>query len=124
MLRKQMTMRTLVLVIAVGLLGAGLAFGIWPFSSEEEDQRVNINTADQTTLAALPGVGEANAEAIVEYRNTNGPFETVEDVKKVFGIDEQVFTELEPKITVKEEEQSSSVPTGDQTKITKGEPGG
>jgi comEA protein len=119
MLRKQMTIRTLIFVIAAGLVGAGLAFGIWPFSGE--GVRVNLNTADQATLAALPGVGEAKAEAIIEYRDRNGPFETVEDVKKVFGIGEQVFAEIKTKITVKEEEQASTAAVEDQKTMTKGE---
>jgi competence protein ComEA len=119
MLKKQMTLRALIFVLAVSLVGAGLALGIWPFS--DEGMRVNINTADQETLAALPGVGEAKAGAIIEYRDRNGPFKTVEDIEKVFGIDEQVFAGLKAKITVEEEEQSPAAALEDQKTITRGE---
>lgn len=117
MLKKQMTLRALIFVLAVSLVGAGLALGVWPFS--DEGVRVNINTADQETLAALPGVGEAKAGAIIEYRDRNGPFKTVEDIEKVFGIDEQVFAGLEAKITVEEEEQSPAAAVEGQKTITR-----
>jgi competence protein ComEA len=122
MSRKQMTLRALILVIGVSMVGAGFALGIWPFS--DEDRRVNINTADQVTLAALPGVDEAKAEAIIEYRDRNGPFKTVEDVEQVFGINEQVFAELKAKITVEEEEQSPAATVEDREVVIKEEPAG
>lgn len=48
---------------------------------------VDINTADVATLSAsLQGVGEKRAQAIVEYRNANGPFKTVDELRQVKGI--------------------------------------
>jgi len=48
---------------------------------------VNINKADAETIAAeLKGVGMSKATAIVEYRNQNGPFKTVEQLTEVKGI--------------------------------------
>ncbi len=53
---------------------------------------VNINSADAGTLAReLDGVGPAKAQAIVEYRQKNGPFKSPEDLLKVQGIGEKVF---------------------------------
>jgi competence protein ComEA len=53
---------------------------------------VNINTADAGTLAReLEGIGPAKAQAIVEYRQKNGPFKSPEDLLKVQGIGEKVF---------------------------------
>jgi competence protein ComEA len=53
---------------------------------------VNINTADAGTLAReLEGIGPAKAQAIVEYRQKNGPFKSPEDLMKVQGIGERVF---------------------------------
>ena len=53
---------------------------------------VNVNTADASTLAKeLDGIGAAKAEAIVEYRQKNGPFRTPEDLLKVQGIGERVL---------------------------------
>lgn len=53
---------------------------------------VNINSADAGTLAReLDGVGPAKAQAIVEYRQKNGPFKSPEDLLKVQGIGERVL---------------------------------
>lgn len=52
---------------------------------------VNINSADAKTLAKnLNGIGEKRAEAIVEYRNANGPFKTLLDLQKVKGVGKSV----------------------------------
>lgn len=49
--------------------------------------RVNINTADAATLeSVLVGIGQAKAEAIVEYRKTHGPFKSAEELAMVKGI--------------------------------------
>ena len=54
--------------------------------------QVNINTADAGTLAReLDGIGPAKAQAIVEYRQANGPFKSPEDLLKVQGIGERVL---------------------------------
>jgi len=47
---------------------------------------ININTADKATLSSIKGVGEKRAEAIIEYRNENGPFESVDELASVSGI--------------------------------------
>ena len=64
------------------------------------DGKVNINTADAAALETLPGIGPSKAEAILEYRNTNGPFQTVEDLMNVSGIGEKTFEKLKDKIMV------------------------
>lgn len=62
--------------------------------------KVNINTADAATLDTLPGIGESTAAKIVADREANGPFKTVEDLKRVSGIGDKKFTQLEGCITV------------------------
>lgn len=53
---------------------------------------ININTADAKTIAeSLTGIGIKKAEAIVEYRKTNGPFKAVEDLLKIKGIGEKTL---------------------------------
>lgn len=47
---------------------------------------IDINSADAKTLEALNGIGPAKAAAIVEYREANGPFATIEDLANVKGI--------------------------------------
>ncbi|KAF0192552.1 MAG: competence protein ComEA [Gammaproteobacteria bacterium] len=61
---------------------------------------VNINTADAAALATLDGVGDAKAEAIIAYRNANGPFKTVEELANVKGIGEKLIELNRGKISV------------------------
>jgi competence protein ComEA len=62
-------------------------------------ERVNLNTATQEELVALPGVGPAKAKAIIEYRTAH-PFKTVDEVKNVRGIGDHLYESLKGKITV------------------------
>ena len=62
---------------------------------------VDINTADAQTLAQqLDGVGAAKAQAIVDYRQANGPFKTVEDIEKVKGIGKSTLEKNRSRMTV------------------------
>jgi competence protein ComEA len=61
---------------------------------------VNINTADATALETLPRVGPATAQRIIEHREANGPFETIEDIQDVSGIGPATFDGLKDLITV------------------------
>lgn len=62
--------------------------------------KVNINTADESELDTLEGVGPATAKAIIQYRNHNGPFKSIEEIKKVKGIGDVKFSNMKDKITV------------------------
>lgn len=61
---------------------------------------VDINTAGETELDALPGVGPATARAIVEYRTTHGRFTSVEGLLEVKGIGPAKMADLRPHVTV------------------------
>lgn len=61
---------------------------------------ININTADSDTLQQLTGVGPATAEKIITYRNENGKFKSIEDIKNVNGIGDKTFEKFKNKITV------------------------
>jgi len=63
-------------------------------------QKIDINRAESWLLEALPGIGETRAQAIVDYRNENGPFKRIEDLLKVSGIGEGTFDEIKDYITV------------------------
>ena len=61
---------------------------------------VDINTADQTQLETLPGIGARTAQAIVDHREKNGSFKKIEELMNVKGIGEKSFLKLKPLITV------------------------
>ena len=63
-------------------------------------KQVNINTATEEQLTALSGIGASRAADIIEYRNTYGNFDSIEDLKKVSGIKEGVFEKIKDQITV------------------------
>lgn len=72
-------------------------------SSEVEEQtnvKVNINTASKEKLETLPGIGGTTAQKIIDYREQNGKFKTVEDLLNVTGIGEAKFNNLKDKIVV------------------------
>ncbi|HYF82613.1 MAG TPA: helix-hairpin-helix domain-containing protein [Clostridia bacterium] len=62
--------------------------------------KVNINTAGESELDTLSGVGPATAKAIIQYRNQTGPFKSIEDIKKVKGIGDSKYNDLKDGITV------------------------
>ena len=70
------------------------------YKQGEIPQKVNINTAEAWLLEALPGIGEVLARRIIDYRNENGPFLQIEDLKMVEGIGASTFDRLKDKITV------------------------
>ena len=62
--------------------------------------KININTASVTELETLPGIGPALAQRVVEYRQSNGPFRALEDIKNVKGIGDGIFAGIKDRITV------------------------
>jgi competence protein ComEA len=61
---------------------------------------VDLNTADAALLDTLPGVGPATAQRILDWRETNGGFTSIEDLLSVSGIGEKTFADLEGLVTV------------------------
>lgn len=68
---------------------------------QEEENTVNINTATVEQLTTLPGIGEATASKIIEYRKENGKFKKVEDLKNVPGIGDSKFQNIKEMLKVK-----------------------
>ncbi len=62
--------------------------------------KINLNKADESELQNLPGIGPSKAAAILEYRETNGAFKSVEDLKNISGIGDNTFDKLKDLITV------------------------
>ena len=56
---------------------------------------MNINTAGLEELKTLPGIGDSKARSIIAYREKNGAFKTIEDIKHVDGIGDGIFAKLE-----------------------------
>ena len=67
---------------------------------KQSPQKIDINRAEAWLLEALPGIGETRAQAIVDYRNKNGPFKRIEDLLRVKGIGEETFNKIKDYITV------------------------
>ena len=64
------------------------------------DGKLDINTATRQQLQMLPGVGEVLAQRIIDYREENGDFESIEELMNVSGIGEAKFTAIKPRIKV------------------------
>ena len=95
------------MVIYVPLIGEGeenisLQAGIGSVGTgnAQEEQKVNLNTASEMELQTLTGVGPSKATAIIRYRTENGPFKSIEDLKKISGIGEKTFEKLKEEITI------------------------
>ena len=69
-------------------------------SNAQSTERIDLNTADQEALEALPGIGPRTAERIIEYRSENGGLKKVEELMNVRGIGERTFLRLRELVTV------------------------
>ena len=72
-------------------------------ASSESSQRsglVNINTATAEELTSVSGIGASRAQAIIDYREQNGRFGSIEDIKNVDGIKDGLFSKIKDKITI------------------------
>lgn len=68
--------------------------------TENKRKKININTANKEELQSISGIGPALAEKIVSYRNTNGKFKKVEDLKNVNGIGESKYKNIKDSICI------------------------
>ncbi|HTN35063.1 MAG TPA: ComEA family DNA-binding protein [Marinobacter sp.] len=78
-----------------------LLFSLVTGFAHAEQTVININTADVATLTELIGIGQSKAEAIVAYREANGPFETPQDLSNVKGIGERTVEKNAERLAVK-----------------------
>lgn len=67
---------------------------------QKEDGRVNLNTATQEELMTLPGIGAAKAESILAWREENGSFTQIEDLMKIEGIKDGVFSKIKDSVKI------------------------
>jgi len=69
-------------------------------SSLVQPQKININRAEAWLLEALDGIGDTLAQRIVEYRESNGPFQSIDDLTDVSGIGSKTLENIRDEITV------------------------
>ena len=70
-------------------------------ATSTKSNKININKATQTELETIPGVGPSTALKIIEYREQNGKFSSIEDIKNVSGIGDAKYKKMKDYITVK-----------------------
>lgn len=70
-------------------------------TNNSDSNKININKASQTELETIPGIGPSTALKIINYRNENGKFNSIEDIKNVSGIGDSKFNNIKEYITVK-----------------------
>ncbi|MFI5359269.1 MAG: helix-hairpin-helix domain-containing protein [Halanaerobiales bacterium] len=71
------------------------------YSSGGSSGKININTADASELQKLTGIGPGKAKSIIDYRNKNGPFKSVDDLLNVSGIGEKTLEKIRDEIVVR-----------------------
>ncbi|RPJ75351.1 MAG: helix-hairpin-helix domain-containing protein [Acidobacteria bacterium] len=112
-----------VLVLVLGVVLAGPVFAPAIVSAQQAAAPaaakgaaaapVNLNTATAEQLDGLPGVGQAMAARILEYRQKNGGFKKIEELMNIKGIGEKNFLKLKPLVTVT---PAKTTPAGDQAR--------
>lgn len=110
----KMTSTVFVIILSVCFALSLVAFNIYSISYDKTERReytheriesmeiekVNINTADAGVLTGLKGISDTVAQNIVDYREENGDFENIEDIKNVKGIGDKIFDSIKIMITV------------------------
>lgn len=71
-----------------------------PAKQAEATGKININTASVSELDQLPGIGPAYANKIIDYRQKNGGFKSIEEIKNIKGIGEATFNKMRDKISI------------------------
>ena len=68
--------------------------------NKNKDEKININTASLEDLLKISGIGESKAKNIIEYRETNGQFKNIEEIKNINGIGDSLFNKIKDNITI------------------------
>ncbi len=95
--------KLILIILAVFILNF---FNFLNLTSAQE--LININTANSEELDSLPGIGLSKAQAIIDFREQNGNFQNIEEIKNVSRIGETTFENIKDLITVGETEQDDS----------------
>ena len=92
-------------IIIIGL-AVFVAVFLFDFSLVLADGLININNASLEELDSLPGIGPSKAQAIIDYRNENGNFNSIEDIVNVSGIGQTTFNNIKDLITATSESEA------------------
>lgn len=71
-----------------------------PSTPQSTGSKINLNTASASELDTLPGIGPSYAQRIIDYRNTNGGFKSIDEIKNVKGIGDKTFEKFKGSITI------------------------
>jgi len=91
-------LKVFIMMLAVSFMVSGISIA---GKTSDNKNPVNINEATAKELSALPGIGKRKAEAIIAYREKNGKFSTVDDIKKVEGIGKDTLEKIRNYIVLK-----------------------
>ncbi len=90
-------LKIFITMLVVSFMMNGVSFA---GKSNDNQNPVNINQATVKELSSLPGIGKKRAEAIIAYREKNGKFSTIEDIKKVEGIGKDTLERIKNHIVL------------------------
>lgn len=96
-----MKFNTLIVIIFTLLMSAPVTVQAKNSAEKEvvvNNQLINLNTADQKALELLPGIGKSKAAAIILYRDENGHFKSIDDLKNVQGLGKKAVAKLDGKV--------------------------
>lgn len=85
----------------VNINNSGAVGNISESSGESNKTKVNINTATESELMTVPGIGQSKAKAIIAYRSEKGNFNSTEDIMQITGIKEGLYSKVKDYICVK-----------------------
>lgn len=86
--------------VIVGFAAQAVAGALGITSAPTAGTLLNLNSADATAFENLPGVGPVLAQRIVQWRATNGPFRSVDELSEVSGIGDSIMSQIRPMVTV------------------------
>ena len=99
---KNLMIKGLVMSVVFGLVFSTFISFKAQAAPKAGEKKININTASLVELQKLPRIGEKVAQRIIDFRKKNGRFRKVEEIMKVKGIGEKMFSKIKSLITVGE----------------------